>query len=118
MDIVRIEELILPAVIGIHPWEQHIKQNVIINLAFSCDVVNISQHDNIAYTTDYVELTHFIEAFLKKHHFQLVETLASRLADAIIEQFKLTWLELSVSKPKALKLARAVTVHLERKRNT
>ena len=50
--------------------------------------------------------------------FQLVETLAERVADVVREEFGVAWLKLRLSKPGALRGSRDVGVIIERGERT
>ena len=52
--------------------------------------------------------------FIEDSDFQLVETLAERVADVVREEFGVAWLKLRLSKPGALRGSRDVGVIIER----
>ena len=56
--------------------------------------------------------------FIEDSDFQLVETLAERVADVVREEFEVAWLKLRLSKPGALRGSRDVGVIIERGERT
>jgi dihydroneopterin aldolase len=51
---------------------------------------------------------------VSESHFFLVETLAERIADLILQEFNVPWLRLAVSKPGAVRGSREVGIVIER----
>lgn len=114
MDIVFIRELRAEAVIGIYDWERTLRQPVLIDLEMAWDVPRAAASDNIADALDYKAVGKRIHAFVEGSQFQLVETLAERIADILRDEFAVPWLRLSVNKQGALSVARDVGVVIER----
>ena len=52
--------------------------------------------------------------FVEESSFQLVETLAERCAQIVLDEFKVPWLRLKLSKPGAVRGSKAVGVVIER----
>ena len=52
--------------------------------------------------------------FVGKSEFQLVETLAERVAEIVVNEFQVHWVRLRLSKPGAIRGARDVGVIIER----
>ena len=53
-------------------------------------------------------------AFVEASEFQLVETLAEKIAAIVISEFNVPWLKLTVHKPGAVRGSRDVGVIIER----
>ena len=51
---------------------------------------------------------------MEASEFQLVETMAEQVAQIVLQEFKVPWVRLRVSKPGAVKAARDVGVLIER----
>jgi dihydroneopterin aldolase len=116
MDIVFIRELRAETVIGIYDWERNIRQPVIIDLEMAWDVTAAAASDNIADALDYKAVGKRIHGFVEAGQFQLVETLAERIAEILLAEFGVPWLRLTVNKTGALSVARDVGVVIERGR--
>lgn len=114
MDIVFIRELRVQTVIGIYDWEREIKQTVVIDLEMAMDNRVPAASDNIHDAVDYKAVGKRLIAFIEGARFELVETLAERIAEIVLAEFGVPWLRLTVNKEGALRGARGVGVTLER----
>jgi len=72
--------------------------------------------DAIADTLDYKAVSKRLIAFVSESDHGLVETLAERCAAMVLAEFKVDWLRLKLSKPGAVRGAKAVGVVIERSR--
>lgn len=113
-DYIVLTGLKISCIIGIFDWERKKKQVVLIDLKIPCDVYKASQKDNIADAVDYKKIAKTAIAFVEKSDFQLVETLAEKLADLLIKTFRLAEIELAVSKPAAIRGSQNVGVKIHR----
>jgi len=113
-DYIVLTGLKISCIIGIFDWERKKKQAVLIDLKIPCDVYKASQKDNIADAVDYKKIAKTVIAFVEKSNFQLVETLAEKLAKLLLKTFQLAEIELSVSKPAAIRGSQNVGVKIHR----
>ena len=113
-DYIVLIGLKVSCIIGIFDWERKQKQDVLINLQIPCDAHKAAQRDNIADAVDYKKIAKTTIAFVEKSDFQLVETLAEKLADLLIKNFQLSEIELSVSKPAAIRGSQNVGITIHR----
>lgn len=114
MDIVFIKGLRVGTVIGVHDWERAIRQTVIIDLDIGTDIRPAAATDAIGDAIDYKAVADRVREFAREQSFQLVETLAERLAERVLSEFKADWLRLRVDKAGALRDAGGVGVVIER----
>ena len=114
MDIVYLRDLKIETVIGIFDWERQIKQTVVLDIDMATDVAAAAATDNIEDALDYKAITKRIIQFVEASEFQLVETLAERIAEVLRSEFEIPWLKLTVNKKGALRGARDVGVIIER----
>jgi dihydroneopterin aldolase / 2-amino-4-hydroxy-6-hydroxymethyldihydropteridine diphosphokinase len=113
-DYIVLTGLKVRCIIGIFDWERKEKQNVLINLKFPCDIRKVSRQDDIADTFNYKRIAKSIISFVEKSQYQLIETLAEKLADSLIKNFRLPEIYLSVSKPGAVRGSQNVGVEIYR----
>ena len=116
MDIVFIRDLRIETVIGVYDWERKIRQTISIDLEMGTDVRPAAISDHIDDALDYKAVAKRMIQFIGESEFQLVETLAQRCADIILNDFQVPWLRLRVSKPGAVTGALDVGVLIERSR--
>src|SRR5699024_7346190 len=114
MDIVYISDLKVDTVIGIFDWERRIRQTVSLDLEMATDIRRAAATDQINDALDYKNIGKRIIAFIEGSEFQLVETLAEKVAELVLNEFKVPWLKLRLSKPGALRGSRDVGVIIER----
>ena len=114
MDIVFIEDLRIDAVIGIYDWERRVRQTLAFDIEMAFDNTVPAASDDIAHTLDYKAVSKRLIEYVGGSSFGLVETLAERCAALIREEFAVAWVRLKLSKPGAVRGARAVGVRIER----
>jgi dihydroneopterin aldolase len=114
MDRVFIEALEIECVIGIYDWERKIRQPVVLDLEMAFDNRVPAASDDIELTLDYKAVSKRLIQFVSESEFGLVETLAERCAQIILDEFKVTTLRLKLAKPGAVRGAKSVGVIIER----
>lgn len=114
MDKVFIEGLEIDALIGIYDWERRIRQTLVFDLEMGFDNRAPAASDDIAHTLNYKAVSKRLIEYVSQSDFGLVETLAERCARIVMEEFNVPWLRLKLSKPGAVRGARAVGVIIER----
>ena len=116
-DIVFLTDLRVDTVIGIYDWERRIRQTVVIDIEMATDVAKAAQHDRIDDAVNYKAVAKRLIGFVQQSEFQLVETLAERIAQLVLEEFDVPWLRLRVNKQGAVRGARDVGVLIERSKS-
>ena len=114
MDRIFLRDLRIETIIGIYDWERETPQTVSIDLEMATDVARAAQSDDIADALDYKTIAKRLIAFVGESRFQLVETLAERIAAILREEFGVTWVRVSVNKGGAVRGASGVGVVIER----
>ena len=115
-DRVFIEGLEIEALIGIYDWERRIRQPLVFDLEMAFDNRRPAASDAIADTLDYKAVSKRLIEFVSGSGFGLVETLAERCAELVLREFDVAHVRLKLSKPGAVRGARAVGVIIERRR--
>jgi dihydroneopterin aldolase len=114
MDKIFLDELKVDTIIGIWEWERRIRQTVVIDLEMSADIARAAATDDVADTLNYKSVAKRIQSFVAESSFQLVETLAERIAAIIRDEFDVAWVKVRVNKPGAIRGSKAVGVSIER----
>lgn len=117
MDKVFIEALEIECVIGIYDWERTIKQPIVLDIEMAFDNRIPAASDNIEHTLDYKAVSKRLIEFVSASSFGLVETLAERCCEIILNEFAVSHVNLKLSKIGAVRGAKAVGVILQRTRN-
>ena len=114
MDKIFLNELKIDTVIGIWEWERKIRQTVVIDLEMSADIAKAAATDQVEDTLNYKSVAKRIQSFVGESSFQLVETLAERIAQLIREEFDVAWVKVRVNKPGAIRGSKDVGILIER----
>ncbi len=113
-DIVFIEDLRIETIIGIYGWERTVKQTIALDIEMAADNVTAACSEDIADALNYKAVAKRMIAFTEESQFQLVETLAERLAEIILHEFNVPRVRLKLSKLGAVTGSRSVGVIIER----
>ena len=116
-DRIFLRGLAVDCVIGFIEWERRIRQTVVIDLELPVDCRAAAVRDRVEDTLDYKTVAKRVLAFVEESQFQLVETLAERIAQLILGEFAAEWVRVSVNKPGAIRGSRDVGVAIERTRD-
>ena len=114
MDIIFLRDMKVETVIGIWEWERKIRQTVSIDLDMSADIRKAAASDSVEDTLNYKSVAKRLQAFVGDSSFQLVETLAEKIATIVLEEFAVAWVRVRLSKPGAIRGAKDVGVLIER----
>jgi dihydroneopterin aldolase len=115
-DRIFLRGLAVECIIGFIDWERRIRQTVVIDLEMPADCRRAARTDSVDDTLDYKRVAKRIVAFVAASEFQLVETLAHRVALLVLEEFAIEWIRISINKPGAIRGSRDVGVAIERTR--
>ena len=107
-DCLIISALSVNTQIGVHAWEQRITQKLLIDINIPSDFS--ACEDVLAQTIDYAALCQLVTEFVESNAFQLIETVANKVAELIQTEFKVEALTIKVSKPHAVKNAGMIQV--------
>jgi dihydroneopterin aldolase len=115
-DTIFLHELRVQTVVGIWEWERKIRQTVSIDLEMAADISRAAKNDSIEDTLNYKSVAKRVKQFVEDSEFQLVETMAEKIAETVLAEFEIPWIEVRVSKPGAIRGAKNVGVLIRRHR--
>lgn len=118
MDTIFIQDLRVDTVIGIYEWERRIRQTVRFDLEMAFDIRAAAAEDDVTLTLDYKAVAKRVIAFVGAAEFQLVETLAERVARLILDEFDVRRVTVTLDKHYALRGAGGVGVRITREAGT
>jgi 7,8-dihydroneopterin aldolase/epimerase/oxygenase len=116
VDRICLQGLECECIIGFIDWERRVPQKVVLDLEFPCDCARAAGSDAVADTVDYKQVAKRALAYVGASEFQLIETLAHRLALLLLAEFPLAWIRVEVNKPGAIRHSRNVSVSILRQR--
>jgi len=113
-DTIFLQDLKVETIVGIWDWERKIRQTVSIDIEMAADVARAAETDNIEGTLNYKAVAKRVQQFVGESEYQLVETLAEKIAETVLAEFDVAWIQLRVSKPGAIRNAKNVGVVIRR----
>jgi len=113
---IKIKNLRLRTIIGANEWERHVLQDVVINVKLEWDGGNAAKSDKLEDTIDYKKLSKEIIRIAENSKFQLIESLAKRILDHIMEDQRIQKASIEIDKPHALRFADSVSVSFNAER--
>ncbi|MFC3908523.1 dihydroneopterin aldolase [Legionella dresdenensis] len=112
MDNLIITGLAVETRIGTYEWEQHINQKLLLDLVIPIDCANCEE--DLSKTLDYARLCECITNYIESNSFQLIETVAERVAALVKSEFHVETVSVKVSKPNSVKNAANIQVAVTR----
>jgi len=116
MDRIFIRDLALRCIIGIYPEERREKQDIVINVEMHCDLRQAGKSDDLNDTVDYKSVKKAILKLVEGSRFQLIESLAEKIAAIALADEKVQQVVVTIDKPGALRFAKASAVEITRKK--
>lgn len=114
MDIIYLHGLKIDATIGIWDWEKAIKQTIVIDLDMGADIRKAAASDDVKDTLNYKAVAKRVQQFVGDSSYELVETLAEKIAEIVLNEFDVPWVRVKLNKPGAIRGSRDVGVLIER----
>ena len=116
MDYIFIEGLKLESVIGVYDYEKTKPQPLSLDISLGFDL-NKLRDDKLEFGIDYDALSQAIQEFVSKTQVETLERMALSIINFVFQKSIALEVKLSLSKPKALKRAKMVSVVLKRFRS-
>lgn len=116
MDLIYVRNLRIECTIGVFEWERRVRQTVAIDLDLAADAARAAASDRLEDTVDYKAIAKRLVEYVGASEFQLVETLAQKVAEIVLGEFAVPWVRVRINKKGALRQATDVGVVIERSR--
>jgi len=114
MDKIFLSALTTDCIVGIWDWERKVRQKVVIDLEIATDIRRAAASDRIEDTLDYKAVAKRLLEFVGDSKFQLVETLAERVAEIVVREFGVPWVKVRLNKQGAIRGSKDVGIIIER----
>ena len=88
--------------IGVSAKERSTKQAIIVDLELFIDTKMAARTDDIKLALNYSEVYDSLKNFIENGEFNLIETVANKIANSVLEKFKVSKIIVKVQKPNAL----------------
>lgn len=96
--LIKVKNLRLKTILGIHEWEKHIDREIIINAEIETNHRDCLTSDDISDAINYEEIVSKIKNLLHSKRFKLIEKMTAELMDKIMEDKRITRCKLEVDK--------------------
>lgn len=114
---IRIKDLLLRTYIGINDDEIRNKQDVLINICILYPADKAVGSNAIEDALNYRSVTKAIIALVESNRFALLERLTQEILDCVMGFAQVSYAEVEVDKPHALRFAESVSITLAEQRN-
>lgn len=112
MDKIIIQGLQVNSLIGVYEWERKAKQPLLVDVELSLDLSTAAASDNIQHTLNYAAIANDLNIIAEKSQFELLEALAGSFINNLLAYKGVTRVMVTITKPKILDNAQAVSVQL------
>ncbi len=109
---IRVKDLRLRTFIGIKQEEILNKQDVLINLTILYPSVEAVRDNDIEHALNYRTITKAIIRHVEDNRFALLERLTQEILDLVMQHQAVSYAEVEVDKPHALRFAESVSITL------
>lgn len=113
-DRIFITNLTFLAGIGVFAWEKQLQQKLELDVEMLTDIRPAAINEDLKATLDYAQISQRLIEYSQSRHHDLIETLAEKLAQLLLEEFHIAQVTLTLRKPDAVPAATAVGVTITR----
>lgn len=100
--------------IGVDDWEAEALQTITVDLHYPVPALHAARSDDLTQTVDYRLVADGVCEAHTGRRFQLVETLAESVAQWVLQQTRVAWVEVSATKSIGKTAAKTATIHIRR----
>lgn len=111
---IYINNLVLPALVGIHPHEKNKRQKISINIALSTPDYRKNLDDNIENVVSYEHIVGNIKKLLDRGHIGLLETLAEKISLICLDDKRVIDVKIKIEKLEVFKETSSVGIEIFR----
>ena len=114
MDIIFIHDIRIDTLIGAYEFERRQPRTLLVDIEIGRPSIRACKTDQLADTIDYAAVVDVVRETFSSHTFHLLEPLAERIVDLVLDKFDAQWARIEVSKTGVVTDARDVGVRIER----
>lgn len=114
MDKIILRGLQVFSLIGVYDFEREAQQALLVDVTMTLDLHRAAESDDVNDTVDYAAIAKRLESLAADSEFELLEALANRMIETLLNDYPLLSVTLAITKPGILPNAQQVTVELTR----
>jgi dihydroneopterin aldolase len=99
MDIIKLSNIVFYAHHGYYKAERELGQRFEMDIEVECDLRQAADTDDLGKTIDYREVYSLAKDAFENYKFKLLETVAERIAEQILNSFNVMTVLIRVRKP-------------------
>ena len=99
MDIIKLSNIVFYAHHGYYEAERELGQRFELDIEVECDLKPAANSDELEKTIDYRKVYSLAKDAFENYKFKLLETVAERIADQILQSFNVSSVLIRVRKP-------------------
>lgn len=116
--LVLVNELELIGRVGVYEVEQRYEQRVVVSLELTIRDNYDGRSDRLEHVYDYDRAIAAVRTTVESTHFNLLETMAERIAIACLADHRVTTIRVRIDKPDVVPSCRSVGIVIERSRSS
>jgi dihydroneopterin aldolase len=113
---VFVRDLEVVASVGVYQIEHRYEQRIFVSVELMVADTYDGRSEKLSEVLDYGALVESLERLIQSGHFQLIETLAERIADLALADTRVLSTKVRIEKPDIIPACRSVGIEIERKR--
>jgi dihydroneopterin aldolase len=117
-DSIFVRGLHVEALIGVYEHERHAAQPLVIDLELGLAHSRACYSDQLDDAVDYGAVVSVVQRLALLNRYELLESFAQSVADALLDTFAIVSVSLSVSKPGIFAVADSAGVSIRRRRRS
>ena len=99
-DCITIKDISIYSYHGLLPEERQRGQEFLVSLVMEVDLAGVAASDDITYTVNYAEVVNKLQEIFTSNTYNLIETLAEKIAGELLNFTRIKGIEVSVEKPR------------------
>ncbi|OFW80437.1 MAG: dihydroneopterin aldolase [Alphaproteobacteria bacterium RIFCSPLOWO2_01_FULL_40_26] len=111
--LIKIKNLKLKTIIGVHEWEEKIDREIIINAEIETDKTDAINSDRLSDTIDYDVIITDIKNLVENNRFNLIEKLAGEIMKKIMKNRNIKRCRLEVDKVGVVDCVESFSITIE-----
>jgi len=98
-DKIILKNMTFYAFHGVHEYEREQGQRFYVDLEIETDASEAGASDNLNNTVDYTSVYRQVKDIVENHRYQLLEALATSIADAVLDMNRVRGVRVGIRKP-------------------
>jgi FolB domain-containing protein len=115
--LLKIKNLKLKTILGVHDWEENVDREIIINAEIETNATSSLDNEDLKDVVDYELIAIKIKDLVAKTRFRLIEKMTKEMLDKIMEDPRIIRCKLEIDKVGAVNFVESASITLEQNRS-